>query len=441
MASSQNLDNLSNASKKRKGLSDDDEAVDSSWPHFIVISSKNPSENISKISPFVIEKTIKGIAGTVQYVKKLKAGLLIECIRQTQTEQILQIKKIGTVEVTSSPHTSLNQCKGIIRYSHGDLDDLTDEQICEELKSQGVKNVQRFIKKTTNGPVKLNIFLLTFNSTKLPSHIYIGLFRVNVTLYIPNPVRCLKCQKFGHGKAQCRSQEVCFKCGMVGHDGAQCSEDVKCANCDGKHMASSKNCPRYYEEKAIIKIKTVKNISYPDAKKLCTGTLPPTSQMSYAKVAKTSFTHSECQTILTWPEGNSSFKKLPVPSNEKILTPSKKIIEQIKKSRQSTSCQTSSQSSQPSSQSSQSTPKPQTMKQSTASSSSLNQKKKENKNTNRNRSSSESNRYSCLDNEDTETIWGDPMDTTPPDRTRNKSQSSGRKEASGKSNISPIRPP
>ena len=212
---------------QRREKNHDDEAEDSSWSRFIVITSKNSSENISKISPFVIEKNIKGAVGTVQSVKKLKAGLLIECIRKIQAEQILKIDKIGTVEVTSSPHTSLNQCKGIVRYNHGDLDGLTDEQICEELKPQGVKKVQRFVKKTNDGPVKLNTFLLTFNSTILPSHIYIGLFRIDVSLYIPNPVRCFKCQKFGYGKAQCRSQEVCYRCSQVDHDCTHCLEVVR----------------------------------------------------------------------------------------------------------------------------------------------------------------------------------------------------------------------
>ena len=343
---------------------------------------------------------------------------MIECIRKIQAEQILKIDKIGTVEVTSSPHTSLNQCKGIVRYNHGDLDGLTDEQICEELKPQGVKKVQRFVKKTNDGPVKLNTFLLTFNSTILPSHIYIGLFRIDVSLYIPNPVRCFKCQKFGHGKAQCRSQEVCYRCSQVGHDGTHCLEDAKCANCGGEHFASSKNCLRYAEEKAIIKIKTVKNITYPEAKKLCSLTEPifPPSQRSYANVAKKSFTHSECQTILTWPEGDSSFKKLPVPTDEKVLSPSKKTIDQIKKARHSTSSQTSSQPS------SKSTPKSQTQKQPSASSS--NQNKKENKNSHKNQNSS-GNRYSCLssDSEDNETVWGDPMEITSSDRARSRSQS------------------
>ena len=53
MASSQNVNNVSNA-KKSKNY--DDEAEDSSWPRFMVITSKDQSENISKISPFVLSK-------------------------------------------------------------------------------------------------------------------------------------------------------------------------------------------------------------------------------------------------------------------------------------------------------------------------------------------------------------------------------------------------
>jgi hypothetical protein len=31
-----------------------------------------------------------------------------------------------------------------------------------------------------------------------------GLYNVKVSPYVPNPIRCLKCQKFGHGKGNVR---------------------------------------------------------------------------------------------------------------------------------------------------------------------------------------------------------------------------------------------
>ena len=41
-------------------------------------------------------------------------------------------------------HKSLNQSQGVLKYRSRDLNNLTNEQICGELKSQGVKAVKRF---------------------------------------------------------------------------------------------------------------------------------------------------------------------------------------------------------------------------------------------------------------------------------------------------------
>jgi hypothetical protein len=52
--------------------------------------------------------------------------------------------------------------------------------------------------------VKLNTFLITFNFHTILSSIRMGLYNVKVSPYVPNPVRCFKCQKFGHGNGQCK---------------------------------------------------------------------------------------------------------------------------------------------------------------------------------------------------------------------------------------------
>ena len=57
--------------KKRKQMTED-EIEDDNWPRFIVLTCKNPEKNITKISPFLIERAIKAIAGEVKNVKKNK---------------------------------------------------------------------------------------------------------------------------------------------------------------------------------------------------------------------------------------------------------------------------------------------------------------------------------------------------------------------------------
>ena len=153
--------------------------------------------------------------------------------------------------------------RGIIRYRDDDLSELTDAEICKELEPQGIINVKRFISRKTGQEVKLNTLLITFNTPNIPTSIRIGLYNVKVNPYIPNPVRCFKCQKFGHGQGQCKEKIICFKCSEEGHDGYTCENAHKCANCGESHMASSKDCQFFIKEKKIQTIKVERNISYP----------------------------------------------------------------------------------------------------------------------------------------------------------------------------------
>ena len=83
-------------------------------------------------------------------------------------------------------------------------------------------------------------------------------------MFVPNPLRCLKCQRFGYGQNTCRGCETCEK----GHDGKSCQKDPMCKNCKGDHMSSSKQCPIWKKEKEILKVKTEKKITYPEAKRI-----------------------------------------------------------------------------------------------------------------------------------------------------------------------------
>ena len=50
-------------------------------------------------------------------------------------------------------------------------------------------------------------FIITFHTASIPKHIKIGYLRIPVELYIPNPLHCFNCQKFGHGKKHVREEK------------------------------------------------------------------------------------------------------------------------------------------------------------------------------------------------------------------------------------------
>jgi hypothetical protein len=69
-----------------------------------VLSSQDNYKPLTKISPFVLEKWIKCVAGAVTNVTKTKSGdLLIECYRKTQSINLQTANKILDTEILATP--------------------------------------------------------------------------------------------------------------------------------------------------------------------------------------------------------------------------------------------------------------------------------------------------------------------------------------------------
>ncbi|GBN45608.1 hypothetical protein AVEN_250962-1 [Araneus ventricosus] len=150
---------------------------------------------------------LKGIGGSPKTVKRLKSGdILIETLSATQTKSFLLAKKFLDHPVNVSVHRGLNSSRGVV--SEKELVGSSDTEILEELSSQGVTAVRRINIKREGKLIPTKHIILTFNSTKLPSTIKAGFLSCPVKPYIPNPIRCFNCQRFGHSKIVCRGKLV-----------------------------------------------------------------------------------------------------------------------------------------------------------------------------------------------------------------------------------------
>ncbi|GBM26150.1 hypothetical protein AVEN_196979-1 [Araneus ventricosus] len=210
-----------------------------SFPTFFVISrisSKN--ETFHGVSPFLVEKAITSSVGDVKATKKLRSGdLLVEVESPKQAKEISKLKSLSTIPVTVKPHATLNSSKGVI--SCGELLNESEEKITEELKSQGVIHVRRITIRRDGQLLNTKHLILTFDSNKLPENIKAGYMRLSVRTYIPNPLRCFKCQRFGHSKTSCRGTLTCARCAEVGHDSTDCTRTEKCAPTPGNSYVSA----------------------------------------------------------------------------------------------------------------------------------------------------------------------------------------------------------
>ncbi|GFX63217.1 putative RNA-directed DNA polymerase from transposon BS [Trichonephila clavipes] len=212
-----------------------------------------PLQNVelSKKSPFAIHKALIGIGGEPKSVKCLRSGdLLIETLSALQTKSFLLANTFLDSSVTISPHKSLNTSRGVI--SEPDLLRTPESEILEGFSDQGVVQARRITIKKESNIIPTKHLILTFNIPKLPTTIKAGYLNCKIRAYIPNPLRCFKCQRFGHSQIACRGQLTCSRCASVGHSSADCSLEQKCVNCSHPHSSDSKQSPQLSQTYAQV---------------------------------------------------------------------------------------------------------------------------------------------------------------------------------------------
>ena len=257
-----------------------------------------------------------------------KAGLLlIEVDCKQYADNLLNTKNFHDIPVDITEHRTLNSSKGVI--STAVLDDMSNEEIRDELSDQGVKEVFRFMTKKNGNKIGTRTMILTFDTPKRPDFIYTGYMRLKVKDYIPNPRRCFKCQKFGHTVKFCKNDAICEKCGQSGHESGDCSNPIQCINCGEAHPASSRDCYQWIIQKEILKCKVENDISYPEAEKRTIGkkqSVAERAQTYSSALAKPAGKRYEIgiQTDLTWPD----FMDSPVPLSECIIDNDKSVQSQ-----------------------------------------------------------------------------------------------------------------
>lgn len=343
------------STKKRQRFEDtDDERIEIDvWPRYLVI--KPLDNNTIPKNPFLIQKTIESIAGNPKSVRRLQSGdLQIEVDKKKHSDNLLRTETFAGVSVVVEPHRSLNSSKGLLRDKARVLEEMSDEEIVDELAPQGVNHVRRLTKFIDGKKTPINTYIITFATPLLPEHIKIGYMKYNIEIFIPFPLRCRKCQKYGHHEDKCRRMTHCVICGQENHNDDSCINKAACVNCHGDHAASSKNCPEWATEKEVQRIKHTQRISFPEARKIVTSTTQQTTKLTntYAQITKSSHTIgvqtepeiistgvqssptkalctkcSKCSCSITTPSTNNSNQNSNMPTSTNInCKPSKQSI-------------------------------------------------------------------------------------------------------------------
>ena len=205
------------------------------------------------------------------------------------------------VPVTTTIPEKWNSTKGTISGPSLRLMSDTDILECAD-EVDGIISAKHWtrINNETREREPSNTVLLTFNKKKKPTSVYIGLERFTVNEYFPKPLRCFKCQEYGHHQTKCTKPEVCAKCKSEEHKDKDCvvhENDYLCANCDGQHPSWSRSCPKFELESKVCQVKIINDISYFEARKLV---FPKRTTKTYAEITKVDTCSTETQTDISF---------------------------------------------------------------------------------------------------------------------------------------------
>ena len=267
----------------------------SKWPSFITLQSTQDARDITKLSRFALQNGVELITGSpVSSITSLRSGgILVKAVTQQQSKSLLNATMFIDIPIKAEPHKTLNTSRGILRCRN--LRDCTDEEISTNLAAQGVTLARRIITNRHQNPTPTNTIILTFDSPSPPAFVTICYEIFPVEQYIPNPLRCSRCQQYGHHHTRCNPSKppICAVCGESGHSSTTetpCSKTPNCFHCKGSHTTYSKECPTWSQEKQIITLKTTLNIPFPEARKRVTS--PP---QSFASAANSGLLQSKTQ--------------------------------------------------------------------------------------------------------------------------------------------------
>lgn len=219
--------------------------------------------NFDKISAIRINNELVKEIGAFKACRKTRDGLLITTLGAEQATKLQSTAVFLGKPVKISPHPVFNFKKGVVR--HHEVTLCSEAELLQDLSSQGAESIQVVHRKNSDGQLTATrTAIITFNSTTLPSHVFLGYHRVEVEPHFYLPRRCFKCQTFGHLTTKCTRPEICV-CGGVPHQG-ECATAM-CPNCRGPHRADDKSCPAYSKELAVEKFRASNGVSYYEARR------------------------------------------------------------------------------------------------------------------------------------------------------------------------------
>ena len=223
--------------------------------------------------------------GKFQYTKRIEMKkwkkrnetvYKIELMLETSSDMTLLLARtiLGGCPVKISENLWKNTTQGLIIDHDDNLKGMSNLEILKGATDKKVKDVFRF------GQSK--VIKISFQGQEKPTHVHFwNDLRFKVLKYYQPPLRCFKCQKYGHKTTSCRNKYACYKCAAnydtkEEHEPKECTNPKHCVNCQGHHDSGDKDCPQQKLEVKWARISQDNNITVQKAKEKYPGGEVPT---------------------------------------------------------------------------------------------------------------------------------------------------------------------
>ena len=223
-----NMDIQNKTKKKNRAYLDSDSENENEtvFPRFLIIVSTDPDRPLSKLSPFV--KMYLECSNITEILPKVEIWCSSRGNDKVHVESLFKLKQLFSIPALCKPHSSLNTSRVII--SCPDLAEVSTEDI-DGLADQIVIQARRITKTRDGIKRETNTIIVTFQTTIVPKTLKVGYLKVPVDLYIPNPLQCYTCFKFGHHESRCNSgsdKKLCLRCAeTLSTLATPCADDCK----------------------------------------------------------------------------------------------------------------------------------------------------------------------------------------------------------------------
>lgn len=262
--------------KKRKNKTDESDSDRGSTTeekrreeYVIFAKLVDEGDSFGGMNPIQLTKSLNKEIGEIKSAKVLRNGaLMIVCKDEKQQGKAIKMNIINRKKVECSKNYK-KFTKGVIT---GIPVNVSVDDVKRNITNARVNEV-RHLKVNRNGNMQDSLsVMINFDQEKLPEKVYIGFMCYDVRLYIPPPIRCFKCQRYGHVAAVCKGKQRCGKCSGE-HEYGKCQEGtkLKCCNCGGEHSSAYRGCEVSKRQAEVQRIKVVQGISYAEAAKKVSG--------------------------------------------------------------------------------------------------------------------------------------------------------------------------